>query len=143
MIVVVDDSIGHGEGVELSSCGVRIETPSFIYTKFTRFLFPEGRCNFLCDIRNIEAAKLVLFRQMQTCVCKIGLLHARAAAEISVNNLPEIERHSSARICRCFLHIVAMLRRPRTVRFHWAGILRDLRGVETQSSRLAPAHREV
>ena len=74
---------------------------------------------------------------MQTCVSKIGLLHARAAAEISIDSLPEIERHFPARTRRCLLHIVAMLRRPRTVRFHWAGILRDLRGVETQSSRLA------
>ena len=77
-------------------------------------------------------------RQMQTCVSKIGLLHARAAAEISIDSLPEIERHFRARTRRCLLHIAAMLRRPRTVRFHWAGILRDLRGVETQSSRLAP-----
>ena len=75
---------------------------------------------------------------MQTCVSKIGLLHARADAEISIDSLPEVKRHFPARTRRCLLHIVAMLRRPRTVRFHWAGILRDLRGVETQSSRLAP-----
>jgi RNA polymerase sigma factor (sigma-70 family) len=75
---------------------------------------------------------------MQTCVSKIGLLPARAAADISIDSLPEIERHSPARTSRCLLHIVATLRRPRTVRFHWAEILRDLRGVETQSSRPAP-----
>ena len=28
---------------------------------------------------------------------------------------------------RCALHIGAMLRRPRTVRFQWQGILRELR----------------
>ena len=69
---------------------------------------------------------------------KIGLLPAGAAADTSIDSLPEIERHSPARTRRCLLHIVAMLRRPRTVRFHWEGILRDLRGVETQSSRPAP-----
>ena len=143
MIVVVDDLIGHGDVVEMSSCGVRIEAPSFIHTKLVGFLFPEGHPNFFCKIRNIDAAKPVLFRQMQTWVSKIGLLHARAAAEISIDSLPEIERHFPARTRRCLLHIVAMLRRPRTVRFHWAGILRDLRGVETQSSRLPPAQRAV
>ena len=102
--------------LELSSCGVRIEAPSFIHTKLVGFLFPEG---------------------------KIGLFHARAAAEISIDSLPEIERHFPGRTRRCLLHIVAMLRRPRTVRFHWAGILRDLRGVETQSSRLPLAQRAV
>ena len=80
---------------------------------------------------------------MQTCVGKIGLLHARAAAEISIDSLPEIERDFPARTRRCLLHIVAMLRRPRTVRFHWEGILRDLRGVETQSSRLPLVQRAV
>ena len=124
--------------IEMSSCGVRIEVPSFIHTELVGLLFPEGHCNFLCHIRNINAAKPVLFRQMQTCVSKIGLLHAKAAADISIDSLPEIERHAPARTRRCLLHIVAMLRRPRTVRFHWAGILRDLRGVETHSSRLAP-----
>jgi len=79
-----------------------------------------------------------LFRQMQNVLEQIGLLPARAAADISIDSLPEIERHPPARTRRCLLHIVAMLRRPRTVRFHWEGILRDLRGVETQSSRSAP-----
>ena len=37
-----------------------------------------------------------------------------------------------ARARRCLLHILAMLRRPRTVQFHWQGIVRELRGVETQ-----------
>ena len=143
MIVVVDDLIGHGDVVEMSSCGVRIEAPSFIHTKLVEFLFPEGYPNFLCKIRNINAAKPVLFRQMRTCMSKIDLLHAKAAAEISIDSVPEIERHFPARTRRCLLHIVAMLRRPRTVRFHWAGILRDLRGVETQSSRLALAQRAV
>ena len=41
MIVVVDDLIGHGDVVEMSSCGVRIEAPSFIHTKLVGFLFPE------------------------------------------------------------------------------------------------------
>ena len=36
-----------------------------------------------------------------------------------------------SRSYRCALHIGAMLRRPRTVRFQWQGILPDLRGVET------------
>jgi len=123
--------------LELSSCGVRIEAPSFIHTKLVGFLFPEGHPIFLhnSEYRRVQTGSL---RQMQTCVSKIGLLHARAAAEISIDSLPEIERHFPARTRRCLLHIVAMLRRPRTMRFHWAGILRDLRGVETQSSRLTP-----
>ena len=80
---------------------------------------------------------------MQTCVSKIGLLHARAAAEISIDSLPEIGRDFRARTRRCLLHIVAMLRRPRTVRFHWAGILRDLRGVELKVLGLPLAQRAV
>ena len=75
---------------------------------------------------------------MQTCVSKIGLLHARAAAEISIDSLPEIGRHFPARTRRCLLHIVAMLRRPRSVRFQWQGIVRELRGVETQVCRPLP-----
>jgi hypothetical protein len=138
VIVVVDDLIGHGDVVEMSSCGVRIEAPSFIHTKLVGFLFPEGHPNFFCKNLEYRRSKTGSLRQMQTCVSKIGLLHARAAVEISIDSLPEIERHFPARTRRCLLHIVAMLRRPRTARFHWAGILRDLRGVETQSSRLAP-----
>ena len=123
--------------LELSSCGVRIEAPSFIHTKLVGFLFPEGHPIFLqnSEYRRGQTGSL---RQMQTCVSKIGLLHARAAAEISIDSLPEIERHFPGRTRRCLLQIVAMLRRPRTMRFHWAGILRELRGVETQSSRLTP-----
>jgi hypothetical protein len=123
--------------LELSSCGVRIEAPSFIHTKLVGFLFPESHPIFLqnSEYRRGQTGSL---RQMQTCVSKIGLLHARAAAEISIDSLPESERHLRARTCRCLLHIVAMLRRPRTVHFHWQGIVRELRGMETQSSRPTP-----
>jgi hypothetical protein len=35
--------------LELSSCGVRIEAPSFIHTKLVGFLFPEGHPIFFAQ----------------------------------------------------------------------------------------------
>lgn len=69
---------------------------------------------------------------MQTCLRKIGSLHTRAIHEISSGDLTEVERPAGARTRRCMLHILAMLRRPRTARFQWEGIVRELRGVETR-----------
>jgi hypothetical protein len=41
-----------------------------------------------------------------------------------------IEARYDSRSYRCALHIGAMLRRPRTVRFQWQGILREVKGTE-------------
>ena len=75
---------------------------------------------------------------MQTCVSKTCFPQSRAVAEILIDNPPELERYPRARARRCLLHIRAMLRRPRTVQFHWQGIVRELRGVETQVCRPLP-----
>jgi hypothetical protein len=74
---------------------------------------------------------------MQTCVSKICFPQTRAVAEISIDDLPELER-PRARARRCLLHILTMLRRPRTVQFQWQRIVRELRGVETQVCRPLP-----
>jgi hypothetical protein len=102
--------------LELSSCGVRIEAPSFIHTKLVGFLFPEGHPIFLqnSEYRRGQTGSL---RQMQTCVGKTCFPRSRAVAENSIDSLPELELHARARARRCLLHIVAMLRRPRTVHF--------------------------
>jgi hypothetical protein len=44
-----------------------------------------------------------------------------------------IEARYDSRSYRCALHIGAMLRRPRTVRFQWQGILRELKGTEVSA----------
>ena len=122
--------------LELSSCGVRIEAPSFIHTKLVGFLFPEGHPIFLqnSEYRRGQTGSL---RQMQTCVSKTCFPRSRAVVEISIDSSPELGRDASARARRCRLHI-AMLRRPRTAPFHWQGIVRELRGVETQVCRPLP-----
>ena len=75
---------------------------------------------------------------MQTCLSKICFPQTRVVAEISIDDLPELERDARARARRCLLHILAMLRRPRKVQFQWQGIVRELRGVETQICRPLP-----
>jgi hypothetical protein len=120
---------------EMSSCGVCLEAPSWVHTGVTRALFPEGHGNFLWKNWEYWAGRKRSFRQMQTCLSKICFPQTRVVAEISIDDLPELERDARARARRCLLHILAMLRRPRTVQFHWQGIVRELRGVETQVCR--------
>ena len=67
---------------------------------------------------------------------KIELLEATTVAELP-NNRFAMERSYNSRSYRCALHMRAMLRRPKTVRFHWQGILRELRGAEVR--QFAPA----
>ena len=68
-------------------------------------------------------------RQMRTFMTEVGLWDAAPAG--GVHNDRAIVPRCGSRSYRCALHIGAMLRRPRTVRFQWQGIVRDLRGVET------------
>ena len=67
---------------------------------------------------------------------KIELLEATTVAELP-NNRFAMERSYNSRSYRCALHMRAMLRRPKTVRFHWQGILRELSGAEVR--QFAPA----
>jgi hypothetical protein len=63
---------------------------------------------------------------------KARFLDAAAVAEMPNASSTEIDQCYRFRSYRCLLHMIAMLRRPRTARFHWNGILRDLRGVQTR-----------
>jgi hypothetical protein len=67
---------------------------------------------------------------------EIELLEATTVAELP-NNRFAMERSYNSRSYRCALHMRAMLRRPKTVRFHWQGILRELSGAEVR--HFAPA----
>jgi hypothetical protein len=62
---------------------------------------------------------------------QMELLEATTVAEVP-NNRFDMERSYNSRSYRCALHMRAMLRRPKTVRFHWQGILRELSGVEVR-----------
>jgi hypothetical protein len=67
---------------------------------------------------------------------EMELIEATTVAELP-NNRFAMERSYNSRSYRCALHMRAMLRRPRTVRFHWQGILRELSGAEVR--HFAPA----
>jgi hypothetical protein len=67
---------------------------------------------------------------------EVELLEATTVAELP-NNRFEMERSYNSRSYRCALHMRAMLRRPKTVRFHWQGILRELSGAEVRQFGLA------
>jgi hypothetical protein len=67
---------------------------------------------------------------------EMELLEATTVAELP-NNRFAMERSYNSRSYRCALHMRAMLRRPKTVRFHWQGILRELSAVEVR--RFSPA----
>jgi hypothetical protein len=123
---------------EMSSCGVCLEAPSLVHTGLARSLFPEGHGNFLWKNWEYRLGRKRSFRQMKTCLSKICFPQTRVVAEISIDDLPELERDARARARRCLLHILAMLRRPRKVQFQWQGIVRELRGVETQICRPLP-----
>jgi len=77
----------------------------------------------------IKRGKVSPVRQMRTFMTEVGLWDAAPAG--GVPNDRAIGPRCGSRSYRCALHIGAMLRRPRTVRFQWQGIVRDLRGVET------------
>jgi hypothetical protein len=66
---------------------------------------------------------------------EMELLEATTVAELP-NKRFAMERSYNSRSYRCALHMRAMLRRPKTVRFHWQGILRELSGAEVR--RFAP-----
>ena len=67
---------------------------------------------------------------------EVGLWYATPAGGVP-NDRP-VGPLCGSRSYRCALHMRAMLRRPKTVRFHWQGILRELSGAEVR--RFAPAH---
>jgi hypothetical protein len=67
---------------------------------------------------------------------EIELLEATTVAELPNNRFAR-ERRYNSRSYRCALHMRAMLRRPKTVRFHWQGIFRELSGAEVR--RFGPA----
>jgi len=81
---------------------------------------------FFCQNWEYRLGRKRSLRQMQTCVSKICFPQTRVVAEISIDDLPELERDARARARRCLLHILAMLRRPRKVQFQWQGIVREL-----------------
>ncbi|PYJ50372.1 MAG: hypothetical protein DME87_06600 [Verrucomicrobia bacterium] len=63
---------------------------------------------------------------------EMELLDATTVARLPDDRFDEMERRNNSRSYRCGLHMRAMLRRPKTVRFHWQGILRELSGVEVR-----------
>jgi len=65
------------------------------------------------------------------------LLDAATVAGLPKGGFDKMERCYNSRSYRCALHMRAMLRRPKTIRFHWQGIFRELSGVEVR--RLSPA----
>jgi hypothetical protein len=62
---------------------------------------------------------------------EMELIEATTVAALP-NNRFAMERSYNSRSYRCALHMRAMLRRPKTVRFHWQGILRELSGAEVR-----------
>jgi len=67
---------------------------------------------------------------------EIELLEATSVAELPKDRFGEMERSYNSRSHRCALHMRAMLRRPKTVRFHCQGILRELSGAEIRQFAL-------
>jgi hypothetical protein len=65
------------------------------------------------------------------------LLEATAVVGLPRDRSDKMERCYNSRSYRCALHMGAMLRRPKTIGFHWQGILRELSRVEVR--RLTPA----
>src|SRR6266568_7873177 len=74
---------------------------------------------------------------MERCMNEMELLDATSVAELPKDRFDEMERSYNSRSYRCALHMRAMLRRPKTLRFHWQGILRELSGAEVR--QFAPA----
>jgi hypothetical protein len=68
---------------------------------------------------------------------EMELLDAATVSGLPKDRFDQMERSYNSRSYRCALHMRAMLRRPKTVRFHWQGILRELSGAEVR--QFAPA----
>jgi hypothetical protein len=62
---------------------------------------------------------------------EMELLDAATVSGLPKDRFDEMERSYNSRSYRCALHMRAMLRRPKTVRFQSQGILRELKGTET------------
>ena len=75
---------------------------------------------------------------MERCTNEMELLDATTVAGLPKDRFDEMERCYNSRSYRSALHMRAMLRRPKTVRFHWQGILRELSGAEVR--QFGPAH---
>jgi hypothetical protein len=60
---------------------------------------------------------------------EMELLMGTTIAELPKDRFDEMNPRYNSRSYRCALHMCAMLRRPKTVRFHWQGILRELSSV--------------
>ena len=69
---------------------------------------------------------------------EMELLDAATVSGLPKDRFDQMERSYNSRSYRCALHMRAMLRRPKTVRFHWQGILRELSGAEVR--QFAPGH---
>jgi hypothetical protein len=63
---------------------------------------------------------------------EMELPDATTLAGLPRDRFDEMEQRYNSRSYRCALHMCAMLRRPKTVRFHWQGILRELSGAEVR-----------
>ena len=75
---------------------------------------------------------------MERCLNETELLDAATVSGLPKDRFDEMERSYNSRSYRCALHMRAMLRRPKTVRFYSQGILRELSGAEVR--QFAPAH---
>lgn len=106
-----------------------METPSQVHTGSSRF-YSRNVSELFSRSREYLCGPAGSYGQMQACVRKTGPLYAGGFPEIS--NGGQSEWPVRARSRRCMLHILAILRRPRTARFQWEGIVRELRGVETR-----------
>jgi hypothetical protein len=68
---------------------------------------------------------------------EMELPDATSLAGLPKDRFDEMEQRYNSRSYRCALHLCAMFRRPKTVRFHRQGILRELSGAEIR--RFGPA----
>jgi hypothetical protein len=143
MIVIVDE-VRHGVVLSVMRRVVfRSEAPSFIHTElrelYSRKVMEKRasgwteRC-FSGRRRNKTVAKPVLLEKCSRTRTRVNSPTSQGSRRWRPSVSAEIARLYPSPSYRCLLHIVAMLRRPRTVRFHRDGILRDLRGVETRRS---------
>jgi hypothetical protein len=74
---------------------------------------------------------------MKTYLSEAGIQVATGYREWAKGSSAKKDRCDNSRSYRCLLHLWAMLRRPRTARFHWRGILREIHGTQIRRSGLA------
>ena len=74
---------------------------------------------------------------MNRCINELESKDAATIAGLLDEKSEGIEARYDSRSYRCALHLGATLRRPRTVRFQWQGILRELKGTEVSALRLS------